>query len=72
MPGSYSDPRFYANEALVLLEEAYEESYESAAGSSILKAIDAIKHLKEEIKTSLDQGTYACDPFEFDESNSAV
>jgi hypothetical protein len=72
MPGSYSDPRFYANEALVLLEEAYEESYETAAGSSILRAMDAIRRLKEEIKSTLDQGSSMCDPFELDESNSAV
>ena len=72
MPGSYSNPRFYANEALVLLEEAYEESFETAAGASILRAIDAIKRLKDEIKTSFDQETFDCDPYELDESNSAV
>ena len=72
MASSYSDPRFYANEALVLLEEAYEESYETAAGSSILKAMDAIKRLKEEIKGSHDHIPASCDPFDFDESNSAV
>jgi hypothetical protein len=72
MSGSYSDPRFYANEALALLEEAYEESYETTAGSSILRAIDAVKRLKDEIKSPLERETFAHDPFEFDESNSAV
>ena len=72
MPGSYSDPRFYVNEALVLMEEAYEESYETTAGSTILKAIDALRHLKDEIKSSFDSRAFESDPFEFDESNSAV
>ena len=72
MPGSYADPRFYANEALAFLEEAYEESYETTAGSSILRAIDAVKRLRNEIKIPLDREAYSCDPFELDESNSAV
>jgi hypothetical protein len=53
MPGSYPDPRSYANSALQILEEAYEENQGSHTGTLILKAIDAISRLKEEIKAYL-------------------
>jgi hypothetical protein len=72
MPGSYPDPRSYANSALQILEEAYEENRGSHAGTLILKAIDAISRLKEEIKESSQQSLFEIDAFEFNESNSAV
>ena len=70
MPGSYQDPRSYANTAIDILEEAYEESQGSHAGTLILKAIEAITRLKEEIKDS--GGSLDFDPYEINESNSAV
>jgi hypothetical protein len=72
MPGSYPDPRSYANAAIHILEEAYEESQGSHAGSLILKAIEAINHLKAEIKETSQKGVACFDPFDFNESNSAV
>ena len=72
MPGSYPDPRSYANSALQILEEAYEESQGSHAGTLILQAIDAITRLKEEIKESGQQSLFEIDAFEFNDSNSAV
>jgi len=72
MPGSYPDPRFYANTAIDILEEAYEESQGSHAGTLILKAIEAITRLKEEIKDSGKHGMLEFDPYEINESNSAV
>jgi hypothetical protein len=49
MPGSYPDPRSYANTAIHILEEAYEESQGSHTGTLILKAIEAITRLREEV-----------------------
>ena len=45
MPGSYPDPRSYANAAIHILEEAYEESQGSHAGSLILKAINPLSRI---------------------------
>jgi len=50
MSASYSDHLVYANEAISILKEAYFETPHSHAGTLILKAIDAIADLKEEIK----------------------
>lgn len=72
MPGSYPDPSSYANSALQILEEAYEESQGSYAGTLILKAIDLLSRLNDEIKDSSHQRIFEFDPFEFNESNSAV
>ncbi len=72
MPGSYPDPRSYANTAIQILEEAYEESQGSHAGTLILKAIEAISHLKEEINRSSQQGAMEFDPYEINEANSAI
>ena len=74
MPGSYPDPRAYAEIALHALEEAYEESQNSHAGSLILTAIDALSRLKEEMKSvrkadllitmeTTEQALEACDLF---------
>lgn len=71
MPGSYPDPRSCANNAIHILEEAYEETFDSHAGTLILKAIEAITRLKEEIRESGRQGV-EFDPYELNESNSAV
>ncbi len=72
MPGSYPDPRSYANAALQALEEAYEESHDTRAGSLILTAIQAITHLRDEIKMSRSTCVSEYDPFELSETNSAV
>jgi hypothetical protein len=72
MPGSYPDPRSYANEAIQVLKEAYYETPESSAKALILKAIDAISQLKEEMKGFCQQRVSDLDSYEFDESNSAV
>jgi hypothetical protein len=72
MPGSYPDPRSFANTAIDILEEAYEESQGSHAGTLILKAIEAINRLKDEIKDSGQHGRLDFDPYEINESNSAV
>ena len=69
MPGSYPDPRSYAVAALELLEEAYEGSPDTHTGSLILKAIETITRLKEEMRNS---AAWEYDPYEVDESNSAV
>ena len=72
MPGSYSDPSFHANTAIHILEEAYQDNQESYTGTLILKAIDAISRLKDEIKGSSRQRLSELDSYEFDDSNSAV
>jgi hypothetical protein len=72
MPGSYLDPRSYADDALQTLKEAYYETPETHAKILILKAIDAISQLKEEIKGFSQKGLSNLDSYEFDESNSAV
>jgi hypothetical protein len=66
MPGSYPDPRSYASTAIQALEEAYEENYDSHTGSLILTALEAIKRLRLEIRKS------DYDPYEINESNSAI
>jgi hypothetical protein len=72
MPGSYPDPRSYADTALFALEEAYEENYDNHTGSLILKAIEAIKKLKEEAKNQRTSEGREFDPYDFDESNLAI
>ena len=72
MPGSYPDPRSYASDAIQLLKEAYYETAETRAKALILKAIDAIAQLKEELRGSGRQGLSSYDCYEFDDSNSAV
>ncbi len=72
MPGSFPDPRSHANDALQVLKEAYYETPEPHAKTLILKAIDAISQLKEEIKGSGQQSFSCYDSYEFDDSNSAV
>jgi hypothetical protein len=72
MPGSYPGPRFYASSALQILEEAYEESQGTHAGTRILKAIDAISRLHEQIREASRQVSYESDTFEFNDSNSAM
>jgi len=72
MPGSYPDPRSYANDAIQMLKEAYYETPETRAKTLILKAIDAISQLKEEMKGFNKKGLSNLDSYEFDDSNSAV
>ncbi len=72
MPGSYPDPRSYANSALQFLEEAYEKSHDTYTGSLILKAIAAISSLREEMRASCSSGASEYDPYEINEYNSAV
>jgi len=72
MPGSYPDPRSYVNDAIQMLKEAYYETPETRAKTLILKAIDAISQLKEEMKGFNRNGFSNVDSYEFDDSNSAV
>jgi hypothetical protein len=72
MPGSYPDPRSYANTALQALEEAYEENFNTRSGNLILTAIEAIKHLKQDIKSTRNNGLSEYDPYELNENNSAI
>ncbi len=72
MPGSYPDPRSYASEAIQILEEAYEESQGSYAGTLILNAIAALNRLQEEISHASRRKAMEFDQYEIDESNSAV
>jgi hypothetical protein len=72
MPGSYPDPRSYANEAIQVLKEAYYETPETSAKTLILKAIDAISQMREDLKGFCQQRESDLDSYEFDESNSAV
>jgi hypothetical protein len=71
MPGSYPDPRSYADTALYALEEAYEENYDNHTGSLILKAIEAVKQLKQEVKAHKEAVSAEYDPYEINESNVA-
>lgn len=73
MPGSYPDPRSYANTALQALEQAYEENKNSPTGSLILTAIDAITRLKQAIRQSRNADDLSgYDPYELNEHNSAI
>lgn len=72
MPGSYPDPRSHATDAIQLLKEAYYETPETRAKTLILKAIDAIAQLKEEMRGFSQKGLSSYDSYEFDDSNSAV
>ena len=72
MPGSYPDPRSYANTALQALEKAYEENPDSKTGSLIQTAIDAITRLKQAITQAQSSDDAPCDPYELNEHNSAI
>ena len=72
MPGSYPDPQLFANEALQALERAYEGSKDAGTGSLILTAIEAVQRLKAEIRTMRHAEEYRFDPYEINESNSAI
>ena len=72
MPGSYPDPSIYANEAIQVLKQAYHETPEPRTKSLILKAIDAISQLKEEITGFSRQRISGYDSYEFDDTNTAV
>ena len=72
MPGSYPDPRSYANEAIQVLKEAYYETPEDRVKTLILKAIDAISQLKEDMGGISQQRSSNYDSYEFNESNLAV
>jgi len=72
MPGSYPDPRSYANTALQALEEAYEENFNSHTGNLILTAIEAIKNLKQEFEKKRSYGFSEDDPYEVNFNNSAI
>ncbi len=72
MPGSFPDPRSYTNVALEALEEGYELNYDSHTGSLILKAMQAIKRLKQEINRRNAAGSSEFDPYEMNDFNSAV
>ncbi len=72
MPGSYPDPHACVNTAINALESAYEESYDTPAGSLILTALEAIKRLKQDMKRYRHGGESEYDPYELNEFNSAV
>ena len=72
MPGSFPDPRSYANDAIQILKEAYYETPEVHAKALILKAIDVISQLKEDMQGFSQKGLSNLDTYEFDDSNSAV
>lgn len=72
MPGSYPDPQLYATTALQALENAYEASNDSQTGSLILTAIEAVKRLQQEIKNARYSRSMNLDPYEINESNSAI
>jgi len=72
MPGSHPDPRSYANEAIQVLKEAYYENPDIHVKNLILKAIDAISQLKENLNEFGQQSLSNFDSYEFDDSNSAI
>jgi hypothetical protein len=72
MPGSYQDPRSYANIALDALEEAYEENHNAPAGDLILKAIEAIKNLRHEINNQRKPVENEYDRYEINDFNTAI
>ncbi len=72
MPGSFPDPRSYTSVALDALEEAYELNYDSHTGSLILKAMQAIQRLKQEINRRNSAGAAEFDPYEMNDFNSAI
>jgi len=72
MPGSYPDPRSHANDAIQILKEAYYKTPEPHSKTLILKAIDAISQLKEELQGLSQQRMSILDSYEFNDSNSAV
>lgn len=71
MPGSYTPSAVLADSALDTLKRAYEARQSPDVGSLILKAYDAIKNLKDEMGSS-DLEDAAYDPYEMNESNSAI
>jgi hypothetical protein len=73
MPGSYPDPQLYATTALQALESAYEANNDSQSGTFILTAIEAVKRLQQEIRNArYSTGPMNLDPYEINESNSAI
>ena len=72
MPYSYSDPRSYANEAIKILKDAYYETQGTHTSTLILKAIDTISELKEEIEEYCQQKSMHLDPYEINDSNLAL
>ena len=73
MPGSYPDPRSYADTALHALEQAYEESPDPHTSSLIMTAMDAIRRLTQEIKSvAVAEGGVELDPHELNNFNSAI
>jgi hypothetical protein len=73
MPGSYPDPRSYANTALQALERAYAESPDPHTSSLILTAMEAVQRLKQEIKTiATAEDRTPFDPHELNDLNSAI
>jgi hypothetical protein len=73
MPGSYPDPRSYADTALQALERAYAESPDPHTSSLIMTAMEAIRRLTQEMKgiSTADNGTQF-DPHELNDLNSAI
>lgn len=73
MPGSYPDPRSYADAALHALEQAYAESPDPHTSSLIMTAMEAIRRLTQEIKSvAVAEGGMQLDPHELNDFNSAV
>ena len=73
MPGSYPDPRSYADTALHALEQAYAESPDPYTSSLIMTAMDAIRRLAQEIKSvAVAEGGVQLDPHELNDFNSAI
>lgn len=73
MPGSYPDPQLFAASALQALETAYEANDDSRTGSLILTAIEAIKRLQQEMKSSrYSLRSCSVDQYEINDFNSAI
>jgi 20S proteasome alpha/beta subunit len=73
MPGSYPDPRVYANTALNALERAYDNNTDPQTKSLIYTAIEALRRLKQEMaKDGHGAEVSGFDPHDWNESNSAI
>jgi hypothetical protein len=73
MPGSYPDPRSYADTALHALEQAYAESPDPHTSSLIMTAMEAIRRLTQEItRGAVIEGGIELDPHELNDFNSAI
>ncbi len=72
MPGSFPDPRSYTSVALEALEEAYELNHDSRTGSLILKAMQAINRLRQEVNRRNAAGAAEFDPYDVNDFNSAI